>query len=118
MMKKLEEQVDDIGKEHPFRDTSEAGEIMSNLDSNEHIDLNSNLNELQIGNCKVIDELKSLGIFPKEFGIADQTKRLSVSKGGEGRKQKVEIAQGMIKARGGGIGDNLKDLFRRREKDE
>jgi len=117
-MSKLEDSIEKIGKEHPFKDVSELGEVMTNLDSQEHIDLNSNLNDIQINAIKVIDELKSLGIFPEEANITKQTKRLSVSREGEGRKQKVEIAQGMVKARGGGMGENLKDLFRRREANE
>jgi len=117
-MSELEDSVEKIGKEHPFKDVSELGEMMTNLDSKEHIDLNANLNDIQINAIQQIDELKKLGIFPEEATITEQSKRLSVSLKGKGREQKVEIAQGMVKARGGGVADGIKDLFRRREKDE
>ena len=122
MTKELDNIIDDIGKELPFKETSEIGQVFENLDRDEpnenrmsHIDFNARLTGIDIRNCMVIDELKALGILP--IGdITRQKKRLSVSLDGKGRGEKRDIASASrgadLSGRSGGM---LSKLFSPRE---
>ena len=112
-----------ITAELPFKETTELGEVFNNLDNDDinqatgfsNIDFNARLLGFEAANCMIFDELKALGILPKTANITMQKKRLSVSLGGLGRKEKVQIASGAREAdltgRGGGILVGIKKLF-------
>lgn len=120
----LESAIDKLEKSSAFSEPSEMGEVFSNLDSDRidpstrmsSVDFNSRLNEMEINSILVIDELMRLGIFPDESGITRQKKRLSISKDGEGRKEKVAIIAGNREFQsGGGAMECLGNMFKRRE---
>lgn len=100
-------------REIPFKSTSEMGEAFDNLDNDSFIDMNSRLSDDEISACTVIDELKSLGIFPSEANITKQFKRLKVSLQGKGRQEKVSVVTGTKEKKAPG---SFTDLFKRREK--
>jgi len=113
--------------ELPLEEKTELGETFSNLDCDDvdketgfsKIDFNTRLQGWEISNCMVFDELKALGILPQDANITTQKKRLAVSLGGEGRKEKVTIASANrdaeLSGRSGGIMNKLGGLFKRRE---
>lgn len=115
-----------IGQELPFKEKTEMGEVFDNLDNDNinpktgfsNIDFNARLMPWEVSNCMVFDELKALGILPENANITTQKKRLSVSLGGEGRKEKVQIASGSrdaeLAGRSGGFLGGLKKMFSRR----
>lgn len=122
--KRLEEKIFDLGKESPFKERSEVGEVFQNLDTDEphretrmsNIDFNARLSSLDISNCMIIDELQSLGILPELARLTRQKKRLSVSFEGRGRQEKVEIASASRGADlSGKSGGFLASLFSKRE---
>jgi len=117
MTKKLEEQVEEVGKELPFGSSTESGEFFDNLDDTEKINMNTRLDDIEIGSIMVIDSLRDLGIFGEEAtAMTRRKKELAISRGGKGREEKVQAFQAIVKTRGGmGIGESFKDLFRRRE---
>lgn len=95
---------------------TELGAVMSNLDSDvtdtltgmSKIDFNSRLTNQEINCLLIIDELRRLGLLPADIGISRQKKRLSVSKDGKGREEKVRIVQGDREAKqGGGFFKNI-----------
>lgn len=96
----LDQKLIDIGRETPFREQTEIGQVFENLDDDtvnkltgmSKIDFNARLSHIDISNCIVIDELQQLGILPATAKITTQKKRLSVSKDGLGRREKTEIA--------------------------
>ena len=72
-----------------------------NDDTTEHntkmsaIDMKARLNIMEIPAILAIDNLVALGVFPQEcLQLTRQKKRLSVSKGGQGRAEIVRIAVG------------------------
>lgn len=121
----LEKNIDDImNKEHIFTEKSELGEVMTNLDSDvvdsktkmSSVDFNSRLTNNEVNACLIIDELTRIGILPQAMGLTRQKKRLSVSKDGLGREEKVRIIAGEREQRSGtGMFDGIKNMFKRRE---
>ena len=100
-------------REVPFKSSTEMGEAFDNLDNNSFIDMNSRLSDDEISACTVIDELKTLGIFPQNANITQQFKRLKVSLAGKGRNEKVSIVTGTKKQQMPG---SFMDLFKKKEK--
>jgi len=102
MMKTLDDDVQREMEAEPYREASEMAEAMQNLDSDEEdpitrmssVDMNTRVSDLEMRNIVIIDELRQLGIFPEEALITRQIKRLSISKNGQGRKEKVEMVVG------------------------
>ena len=118
----LDEEVKAI--ERSLKQETELGAVMSNLDSDtvdketkmSNIDFNARLTDNEINASLIIDELIRLGIFPNEIGLTRQKKRLSVSKNGQGRSEKVAIVQGQREqTSGGGFASKVAGLFSRRE---
>ena len=121
----LENKILSAASEQPFKETTELGEVMSNLDSDikdsstemSSIDFNAALSQFEINNIMIIDEFQRLGILPAEIGITRQKKRLSRSlitaTGGIGSEQKVRLVQGEREQRSGsGVFSKLGGLFR------
>lgn len=124
MTAELEATIKKLEDSHTFSEPSEMGEVFSNLDSDNidpntrmsSVDFNSRLNDIEINSILVIDELMRLGIFPDDSGITRQKKRLAISKGGEGRKEKVAIIAGNREFQSGsGVMDRFSNMFKRRE---
>ena len=100
-MTNLEDVTENVGKEVPFEDVTELGQVMDNLDNDviddstgmSKIDFNARLGRDEVRNIIAIDELNRLGIIPS-IALTRQFKRLSVSLDGRGRQEKVEIVQG------------------------
>jgi len=110
--------------ENLIKEKSELGEVMDNLDSDRidtvsnmsSIDFNSRLTATEIKDILILDEFIRLGIMNKNIGLGRQKKRLSVSLGGLGRSEKVQIVAGDRENKSGrGIGDRLAGLFQRRD---
>jgi hypothetical protein len=108
--------------EVPLVQKSEMGEIFENLDSDEqdpktkmsNVDVNTRLTPKQISACLVFDEMQRLGLFPDNWSISRQLKRLQISEKGLGRKEKIQVAQSMrdhkVKT---GFPEKFKGLFKR-----
>ena len=121
----LEKNIDELlDKEHIFSDKSELGQVMENLDKDiidnntkmSSVDFNARLTNSEVNACLIIDELTRIGILPNASGLTRQKKRLSVSKDGLGREEKVRIIAGeREQRRGGGIFEGIKNMFQRRE---
>lgn len=120
----LEHTINEATRDFPFKEKTEMGEVFDNLDDDraDHknmskIDFNSRLSHAEATGCLVIDELRQLGILDESIGITRQKKRLSVSLGGLGRQEKVQIAsasrQAELGSRGGG--GILNWMFSKRE---
>ena len=101
--KALDEQVYEMeNEERIIHKDTELGSVMKNLDSDKidritkmsDIDFNARLRDVEINACLVFDELMRLGILPSDSGLTRQKKRLSVSRDGLGREEKVRIVQG------------------------
>jgi len=99
---------------------SELKQVMDSLDRDEidpltqmsSIDVNSRLSDAEISACLRFDELVRLGILPDDLGLTRQKKRLSISKNGEGRREKVEIVKGeRDQETGGGFKRFMGGLF-------
>jgi len=114
--------LDDIAQEKIFNEKSEMGEVFENLDQDvtddktgmSTIDFNARLLDIEIASCLRIDELKRIGILP-DMRLTQQKKRLSVSKDGLGRSEKVQISGGLTERRqGGGFLGKVGDLFKPR----
>ena len=91
----LDEDIDEIGSSSsPFEDKTEAGEAFDNLDNPANIDVNARLERDEIRGILVIDELTNLHILPN-MTLTTQFKKLTISHKGEGRKEKVQLFQGM-----------------------
>jgi len=120
--KGLENTLDD--DEHQIHELSELGEVMQSLDQDSinseklsNVDFNTRLSSVEINSIMIIDELANLGILPTEdTGLTRRKKRLSVSKDGLGRQEKVQIVQGQREQQtGGGMAQGFKNLFTRKE---
>lgn len=106
-----------------INDRSELGEVMDSLESDNFdekrqmssIDFNAILTGREIKGILVVEELVRLGILPQVL-VAHKKKRLSVSQGGTGRQQKVDMFRGVQEQRGnGGIMARVKSLFSPRQ---
>lgn len=111
----------DTDVEKIIKQETELGQVMSNLDNDEmdtktkmsKIDMNARLTESEINASLVLDELIRMGLLPSKIGLSRQKKRLSISKNGLGREEKVRIVQGEREAKqGGGF---MSRLFKRQE---
>jgi len=97
----LDEKTEQIGREVPFEEQTELGQVMNNLDDDNvdnktgmsKIDFNARLGRDEMRNITIIDELQRFGILPN-ITLTRQFKRLSVSLEGRGREEKVRIVQG------------------------
>jgi len=120
----IEERILTASQEMPFSEKSELGEAFGHLDNDSineqsgfsNIDFNARLSQMEINNCIVFDELKAKGLLPFDANITLQKKRMSVSLGGKGREEKVQIASGQREATlAGKSGGMLSKLFSKRE---
>ena len=92
----LDSLINDV--ENKIQETTELGEVMNSFDKDEldpitkmsSIDLNSVLHGKQITGCLKFDQLQGKGLFSSSCNISRQLKRLSISKGGFGRINKVD----------------------------
>jgi len=118
----LEDDVVKAKNEKMFEEQSELRQVMEQLDSDQidpstlmsNIDFNTRIDRTEMKNILVIDELTRLGILPKVIGLTRQHKRLAVSIGGEGRKEKVRIVASERESRAGtGFVDGVKNMFRK-----
>lgn len=118
----LEDAINRISSDQPFREQSELGEVFDNIDNDKvttegmsNIDFNARLKDHEANMCMIFDELKAKGILPRDANLTRMKKRLSVSLGGQGRKEKVAIASA---SRGadldGKSGGFFRGLFTRR----
>lgn len=122
--KELDQIVNQIGGELPFKEQTEIGQVFENLDKDikdpnskmSHIDFNARLTLHDIRNCIIVDEFLALGILPVGARITRQKKRLSVSQEGKGREEKRDIASASrgadLSGRSGGM---ISKLFTARE---
>ncbi len=122
--KELDEIINQIGSEMPFKEQTEIGQVFENLDKDEqdtdskmsNIDFNANLTPRDIKNCIIVDEFLAMGILPVGARITRQKKRLSRAEGALGSRQKVEIASAQrgadLSGRSGGM---LSKMFSPRE---
>jgi len=102
---------------------SEIGEALEKLDEDtidpetkmSKIDLNANLNVIEKNSYGVLDFLVSISFLPENvLFLPRQFKRLSVSVGGVGRQQKVNMVTGQREHErgiGGSLMDKAKGLF-------
>lgn len=121
----LDEDVSKLeGQERMIQKETELGAVMRNLDSDNidketkmsDIDFNARLKETEINACLVFDELVRLKILPEKAGLTRQKKRLSVSRDGLGREEKVRIVAGEREQQSGSRGwGKLTSMFQRRE---
>jgi len=102
---------------------SELRQVMDSLDEDRvdtesnmsTIDTNSRLSNREIGACLRFDELVRIGILDSNWGLTRQKKRLSISKDGLGRREKVEIVKGeRDQETGGGFKKIMAGLFQPR----
>ena len=114
----------EMGKEMGITQETELGSVMKNLDEDvidkltkmSKIDFNTRLTQEQINACLVFDELKVMGILPEDCALTTRVKRLSISRDGLGRKEKVQIVIGDREQKQGiGFGERLGNLFKRKE---
>ena len=121
----MTKQLDDIidSSEMMLKEKTELGEVMDNLDNDEidkntnmsKIDMNTRLSGGQIASVLIFDELQRMGIFSPKCAITRQLKRLSISKDGKGRAEKVEIVRGQREqVNQSGFGSKLASLFQPR----
>jgi len=122
--KTLENAIDDLDDAQQVHELSELGEVMQSLDNDKidkdnlsNVDFNTRLTGDEISSIMVIDELANIGLFPTEdTGITRRKKRLSVSKDGKGREEKVRIVQGQREQQqGSGFMNKLGGMFGKRE---
>jgi hypothetical protein len=121
----LDERVKNMElQERVMHRETELGAVMKNLDSDKlnndtkmsDIDFNARLKDIEIDACLVFDELVRMGILPSTAGLTRQKKRLSVSKDGLGRQEKVEIVKGDREQKSSGsFASRLGALFQKRE---
>ena len=104
----IEEKTDEIN----IKETSELGEVMNNLDAeNTKLDFNTRLSQQQIANVIVGECLVNSGIM-YFADITTRTKKLNVSRDGQGREEKVRIASGEVEARRGtGFMNKFQGMF-------
>lgn len=116
----LDDDLEKAGNEIMFKEETELGQVMSNLDSDDvdkttgmsSIDFNTRLQDGEISSMMITDEFIRMGILPKEIGITRQKKRLAVSLKGMGREEKVRIVAGERERQAGGsFMDKVKGLF-------
>jgi len=82
----LDNEIDNLIKEK-----TSIGEAFENMDSDELLDKNTRLTERELKAVIVVDELKNLGVLSKKVTITEQIKKLSISRDGKGRREKVEM---------------------------
>ena len=77
------------------------------------IDTKTRLIENEVSSIVTIDGLVALNFLPKEISVITRSKkRLAVSLKGEGRKEIVQIASGLLQQEhNAGFGDKIKNLF-------
>lgn len=99
-----------VGQNIKFQEKSELAQTFDHLDTDDigedgmsPMDMNSRLSAGKVSAILKFDSLVRLGIMPPELGsLTRQLKRLSVSLLGEGRKEKVRIAEADRDAKFGG----------------
>lgn len=117
----LDDLIDNTGKEQPFSEKTEIEAAMNSLDADKadkasfsNIDFNARVSSHQAVCMAIIDELVRSGLYPEELTITRNMKRISVSIGGEGRKEKVSLFQGQREhSEGAGAMGRFGRLFQR-----
>jgi len=103
-----------------IQESSDISEVIKELnndkldsDSFSSIDTKTRLTTIDISKIVTIDGLVALRFLPKEVSVITRSKkRLAVSLNGEGRKEIVQVANGLIEeTQNRGFGDKLKGLF-------
>jgi len=103
-----------------INETSDISETLKELnndkldDSNfSAIDTKTRLIANEVNSIVTVDGLIALNFLPSEVSVITRSKkRLAVSLNGEGRKEIVQIASGMLEQKNsGGFGDKIKSLF-------
>lgn len=104
----IEENIKKAGQEEFLKEKSELAETFAMMDNSEEdkkgrsaIDFNTRLSTDQIDAVVVVDQLQAVGLLPEDIDITTTIKRLNVSINGEGRKEKVQIAQGQREEKSG-----------------
>ena len=118
-MSEIEEMIKKASEEKPFAETSEIGEVFSNLDNPKRINHNSRLRKHEISSLISIQSLTKMGIWDFEE-FATQFKELAISEDGLGRIEKTQIASASRGAdlqgrSGGGFLSGFMGMFKRRE---
>lgn len=98
-VKDLEDAIKKVSLDQPFKEQSEIAQVFTNMDDDSvsgegmsNIDFNARLLSHEASMCMIFDELKAKGILPSSANLTRMKKRLSVSIGGQGRREKVQIA--------------------------
>jgi hypothetical protein len=103
-----------------IQESSDISEVIKELnndkldsDSFSSIDTKTRLTTVDISKIVTIDGLVALRFLPKEVSVITRSKkRLAVSLDGQGRKEIVQVANGIIdEQQNRGFGDKLKGLF-------
>jgi hypothetical protein len=104
-----------INESSEIADTlKELNDDTLNEQSFSSIDTKTRLIETEVNSMVIIDGLIALNFLPKEVSVITRSKkRLNVSLQGEGRKEIVQIANGLKEQQQGGI-NKLKSLFSNR----
>lgn len=109
--KTIDETLERLGKETPFQDKTEVGEVFANLDENKHLSKNTRLNEIEISKIMIIKELQRMGILPPEVNLPQEKMELNISQKGKGREEKVQISSASrhaeLQGKSGGFFSNL-----------
>lgn len=106
----------------PVQEPGELGEVMRHMDSDEiephtgmsSMDMKARLDRGEIEGISMIDYFVSIRFYSQNaLRLTRVLKRLTVSEGGEGRKEKVAIVQGQREHKNGpmGMGDRFRTLF-------
>ena len=122
-MPTLEDSLNKINEEALISQRTELGEVFANLDSDEidqqtnmsTIDFNSRLSDAEINACLQMDALAREGI--QITDLPRQKKRLSVSRLGMGRSEKIEAVKGQrAQQQSSSPWDKVKNMFKQSEK--
>jgi hypothetical protein len=102
-------------RKYPIMSSTESGELTSNLDNVDLLDLNTRLEGFETSACLQWDILQNMGIMPQNVPLTKIYKQLKVSHKGLGRTEKVSIATGVKAKNTSGLFDNL---FKKRKTEE
>lgn len=120
MTEDLDDKIKNLdGRENFLQQDSEMKQVFSNLDNDStdstgmsKVDFNARLNDSEIDASIIMDELIRMGILPKTLTLTRTKKRLSISKNGLGREEKVRLVAGDRENKAGStFGNRLKNLF-------
>lgn len=103
-------------RKYPVLSATESGELVSNLDNQELLDVNTRLEGYETSAVLQWDILQNMGIMPKVVPLTRIYKQLKVSHKGLGRAEKVSIATGIKQSKS--PSSMFENLFRKRKEDE